>query len=58
MDMAKLLKSCANVYVAASTAKLVADDLAKRSPYGLAGLATVMGLLAGLFVGKRRIPTI
>jgi hypothetical protein len=56
MDMAKLLKSCANIYVTASIAKLVAGDLAKRSPYGLAGAATAMGLLAGLFVGKRRAP--
>jgi ElaB/YqjD/DUF883 family membrane-anchored ribosome-binding protein len=57
MDMAKLLKSVANVYMAAAIGRLVARDLAKRVPYGLAGAATAVGLLAGLFMGKRRIPT-
>jgi hypothetical protein len=54
MDMAKLLKTCANVYVSARITKLVARDLAKRSPYVVAGVATAMGLLAGVFMGKRR----
>jgi ElaB/YqjD/DUF883 family membrane-anchored ribosome-binding protein len=53
MDMATLLKTFANVYVAASMAKLVARDVANRSPYGVAGAATAVGVLAGLLVGKR-----
>jgi ElaB/YqjD/DUF883 family membrane-anchored ribosome-binding protein len=58
MDLARLLKTCANLYVFARIAKLVARDLATRSPYGVAGAATAMGLVAGLLVGKRRASTL
>jgi hypothetical protein len=65
LDMAKLLKGCANVVMAGVLARRVAEDLSAevrgdvvRSPYGAAGAATVLGLMAGIFLARhyRRHP--
>jgi hypothetical protein len=60
LDMAKLLKGSANVFMAGVLAKRVAQDLTAevrgdvaRSPYGAAGAATVLGVMAGILLVKR-----
>jgi uncharacterized protein (TIGR03382 family) len=61
MDMANLLKNSANVFMAGVIARLVAKDLAaelrhdiERSPYGAAGAATLVGLVTGVLLTRRR----
>ena len=60
LDMAKLLKGSANIFMAGVLARRVAQDLTTevrkdvvRSPYGAAGAATVLGVMAGVFLAKR-----
>jgi hypothetical protein len=60
VDMARLLKGTANVFMAGVLVRRVARDLvvevrddAERSPYGAAGAATVLGLLAGVMLVKQ-----
>jgi ElaB/YqjD/DUF883 family membrane-anchored ribosome-binding protein len=60
LDMAKLLKGSANIFMAGVLARRVAQDLTTevrndvvRSPYGAAGAATVLGVMAGVFLARR-----
>ena len=60
LDMAKLLKGSANIFMAGVLARRVAQDLTTevrkdvvRSPYGAAGAATVLGVMAGVFYARR-----
>jgi hypothetical protein len=60
LDMAKLLKGTANVFMAGVLVRRVAGDLAVearkdavRSPYGAAGAATLLGVLAGVLLVKK-----
>jgi ElaB/YqjD/DUF883 family membrane-anchored ribosome-binding protein len=53
MDMASFLKRSANLLMGASLVKLVAGDLVRRSPYGAAGTAAAIGVLAGLILNRR-----
>jgi hypothetical protein len=60
LDMAKFLKGSANVFMAGVLARRLAQDLTTevrkdvvRSPYGAAGAATVLGVMAGIFFAKR-----
>jgi hypothetical protein len=60
LDMAKLLKGSANVFMAGVLARRVMQDLrtevrndVARSPYGAAGAATVLGVVAGMFLARR-----
>jgi hypothetical protein len=61
LDMAKLLKGTANLFMAGVLCRRVAADLALearkdavRSPYGAAGAATLLGVLAGVALVKTR----
>jgi ElaB/YqjD/DUF883 family membrane-anchored ribosome-binding protein len=61
VDMASLLKNSANVFMAGTLARLVAKDLAaelrhdiERSPYGAAGAATLVGVVTGILLTRRR----
>jgi hypothetical protein len=61
LDMAKVLKGSANIFMAGVLARRVAQDLTTevrkdvvRSPYGAAGAATVLGVMAGVLFAKRR----
>ena len=60
LDMAKLLKGSANVFMATLLARRVAQDLSaevrsdvRRSPYGAAGAATLLGVMAGVMWVRR-----
>jgi hypothetical protein len=53
LDMAKVLKGSANVFMAGVLVRRVAQDLTTRSPYGAAGAATVLGVMAGVFFARR-----
>jgi hypothetical protein len=60
LDMAKVLKGSANVFMAGVLVRRVAQDLTSevrrdvvRSPYGAAGAATVLGVMAGVFFARR-----
>jgi ElaB/YqjD/DUF883 family membrane-anchored ribosome-binding protein len=53
MDLATFLKRSANVLMAASMVKLVADDLVRRAPYGAAGTAATIGVFTGLMLKRR-----
>ncbi len=60
LDMAKVLKGSANIFMAGILARRVAQDLTRevrndvaRAPYGAAGAATVLGVMAGLFFARR-----
>jgi hypothetical protein len=60
LDMAKVLKGSANIFMAGVLARRVAQDLTTevrndvaRSPYGAAGAATVLGVMAGVFFARR-----
>jgi hypothetical protein len=60
LDMARVLKGTANIFMAGLLARRVAQDLTTevrndvaRSPYGAAGAATVLGVMAGLFYARR-----
>jgi hypothetical protein len=60
LDMAKVLKGSANIFMAGVLARRVAQDLTTevrkdvvRSPYGAAGAATVLGVMAGIFFARR-----
>jgi hypothetical protein len=60
LDMARVLKGSANIFMAGVLVRRVARDLAvearddaARSPYGAAGAATLLGILAGVFLAKR-----
>jgi hypothetical protein len=53
LDMAKVLKGSANIFMAGVLARRVAQDLATRSPYGAAGAATVLGVMAGVIFARR-----
>jgi hypothetical protein len=60
LDMAKVLKGSANLFMAGVLARRVAQDLTTevrtdvvRSPYGAAGAATVLGVMAGIFFARR-----
>jgi hypothetical protein len=63
MDMARLLRGSANLLMGISLAKLVAGDLEtriRRVPYGAAGTAAVLGVVAGMWIRRkspRTIPT-
>jgi hypothetical protein len=57
LDMARVLKGSANVFMAGVLVRRVVQDLAlearhdaTRSPYGAAGAATLLGILAGVFL--------
>jgi hypothetical protein len=59
-DMARLLKGTANIFMAGVLVRRVAGDLAVearkdvvRSPYGAAGAATLLGVLAGVLLVKQ-----
>jgi hypothetical protein len=60
LDMAKVLKGSANIFMAGVLARRVAQDLTAevrndvaRSPYGAAGAATILGVMAGVFFARR-----
>ena len=60
LDMARVLKGSANIFMAGVIAKRVAQDLSaevrsdvSRSPYGAAGAATVLGVMAGILLVRR-----
>jgi hypothetical protein len=60
MDMASLLKGTANLFMTAVLLRRVGRDLAvevrddaARSPYGAAGAATVLGIMAGRLIVNR-----
>ena len=60
MDMGNFLKGTANLFMAGVLVRRVGRDLAvevrddaARSPYGAAGAATVLGILAGRFLVKQ-----
>jgi hypothetical protein len=57
LDMARVVKGSANVFMAGVLVRRVAQDLAAearhdaaRYPYGAAGAATLLGILAGVFL--------
>jgi hypothetical protein len=58
--MARLLKGASNVFMAGVLVRRVARDLAvevrndaARSPYGAAGAATLLGVMAGALLMKQ-----
>jgi hypothetical protein len=60
LDMAKVLKGSANIFMAGVLAQRVAQDLTTevrrdvvRSPYGAAGAATLLGVMAGIYFARR-----
>ena len=60
MDMASFLRASANLFMAGVLIRRVGRDLAvevrddaARSPYGAAGAATVLGILAGRFLVRQ-----
>jgi hypothetical protein len=60
LDLARVLKGFANVFMAGVLAKRVAQDLTTevrgdvaRSPYGAAGAASVLGVVTGIWLVRR-----
>jgi cation transporter-like permease len=63
MSVATLLKYSANILMGAALVKRIAADMAAevrrdvgslRSPYPIAGAATVMGIVAGILLARHR----
>lgn len=57
MNMSSFLKGSANLLMVAGMLRLVAGDLGseiRRSPYGAAGTAAALGLVAGMLVSRRQ----
>ena len=54
MDVATLLQDSANVFMAATMAKRVGNDLVRQLPYPAIGAAALLGVLAGVMISRRR----
>jgi hypothetical protein len=61
MDLASFLKRSANVFMIGVMARAIVQDLSTevrtdvvRSPYGAMGVATLLGVVGGLTLGRRQ----
>jgi ElaB/YqjD/DUF883 family membrane-anchored ribosome-binding protein len=54
MDIATLLQTSANGFMAATMAKRVSTDVVRQLPYPAMGAAAILGVVAGVMLSRRR----